>query len=393
MRPNPARALTARSATCVALCCIATACKPPDARTRDTAQPPGAAAASAAADSATWTLGAPQVRIGEGGGDGQELDRVYGGVIGPDGSVVIGNAGTGELRFYDPRGALRMAGGRRGMGPGEFQSINWLRPFRGDSLVVFDLQTQRLSVWSGDGVFARVIPTNSVPGHVRPIGVFGDGSMLLAADQPYDPRTGPGVVRDAFELLRVDASGAPLGSLGRFPGTEWLLYRHPTSFAAAQVPFGRTRHVAAGAGHVFVAPSDSAVVAVHDLSGRILRTISISAAPRRPRRDEVEDALARIPDETQRDALREHLASRRGRARAPVILDLRTDRAGRVWVCTLASAPDRHRWLVFAPSGTQEGSIVMPAGYLPLDIDRDRVLARETGADGVQRVVLHDMRP
>lgn len=375
----------------MALCCIA-ACKPSDAGTRGTTDPPGTDTPSASADSATWTLGEARVRIGEGGGEGQELDRVYGGVIGADGSLVIGNAGTGELRFYDDRGALRKVAGRKGMGPGEFQSINWLRPFRGDSLIAFDMQAQRFSVWTRDGAFARVVPIRPGPGFVRPVGVFGDGSMLLALDRPYDPRSGEGVVRDEFELLHVNAAGAPLGSLGRFPGTEWLLYRAST-FAAAQVPFGKTRYAAAGAEHVFLAPSDSAVVTVQDRSGRTVGTIPIPATPRPLRREEVDDALAQIPDGPQRRALREHLASRRANTAAPLILDLRTDRAGRVWVRTLASAPDRHRWLVFAPSGRQEGSIVMPSGSLPLDIQGDRILVRETGEDGVQRVALHGFAP
>jgi hypothetical protein len=217
--------------------------------------------------------------------------------------------------------------------------------------------------------------------------------MLLAADMPYDPRNGPRVVRDEFELLRVSPDGAPLGTLGRFPGTEWLLYRNQASFGAAQVPFGKTRYAAVNGEHVFLAASDSAVVTVHDQAGRQVRTIAVAVAPRRLRSEEVDEALSQIPDQSQREALREHLASGGADAMAPVILDLRTDRAGRLWVRTFASAPDRHRWLVFDPSGRQEGSVLMPSDYLPLDIDRDRVLVRDTGADGVQHVVLHGVAP
>jgi hypothetical protein len=133
------------------------------------------------------------------------------------------------------------------------------------------------------------------------------------------------------------------------------------------------------------------VVTVHDQAGRQVRTIAVAATARPLRAKEVDDALSQIPDDSQREALREHLDSRR--AMAPVILELRTDRAGRLWVRTFASAPERHRWLVFDPSGRQEGSVLMPSDYLPLDIGRDRVLARETGADGVQHVVLHGVAP
>lgn len=389
MKANHARTLAARASVVLVLCAIATACGRSDGGPRRDA----GSSAPSVTDSATWRLGEARVRIGQDGAPGHELDRVYGGVIGPDGSLAVGNAGTGEIRFFDDRGALRKVAGRKGRGPGEFQSINWLRPFRGDSLIAFDMQVQRFSIWSRDGVFARTVQIRAGPGFVRPVGVFGDGSILMAADQPYDPRTGPRVVRDQSDLLRVDAEGTPLGSLGRFSGTEWLLYRNQASFGAVQVPFGRTRHVAVSGEHVFLASSDSGVVTVHDQAGRQVRTIRVAAAARPLRPEEVDHALFQIPDEPQRKALREHLASRRANAMAPVILDLRTDRVGRLWVRTFASAPDHHRWLVFDASGRREGSVVMPSDYLPLDIDRDRVLVRQTGADGVQHVVLHGVAP
>ena len=389
MTVSHSRAFATASVIVLALCA---SCDRSHGDLRTEAGSSGAATPSLTADSASWKLGEARVRIGQSGAAGHELDRVYGGVIGSDGSLAIGNSATGEIRFFDDRGALQKVAGRKGLGPGEFQSINWLRPIRGDSLIAFDLQAQRFSVWSREGLFARTVQIRPGPGFVRPVGVFGDGSMLLAADKPYDPRNGPRVVRDEFELLRVSPDGAPLGSLGSFPGTEWLLYRNQSSFGAAQVPFGKTRYVAVSGEQVFLAASDSAEVTVHDQAGRQVRTIAIPVAARRLRTEEVNDALSQIPDQTQREALREHLASRRNAA-APAILDLRTDRAGRVWVRTFASAPAHHRWLVFDPSGRQEGSVLMPSDYLPLDIDRARVLVRTTDAEGVQHVVLHGMTP
>ena len=55
---------------------------------------------------------------------------------------------------------------------------------------------------------------------------------------------------------------------------------------------------------------------------------------------------------------------------------------------TPASDPEKARWLVFTIQGEPAGSLLLSANDLPLDVDGDRVLVRETDGDGVQRVSL-----
>lgn len=347
--------------------------------------------ATTSVDTAAWKLATqPLVYIGSAGQGGHELDRVYGGVANPDGSVVVGNSGTRELRFFDPSGALRRAAGRGGRGPGEFQAINWLRPYRGDSLIAFDLRSQRFSVWSAAGEFGRVFQPPAPAPSTRAVGVFSDASVLIATDRPYDPRQGEGVVRDEFELSRISPTGALIANLGRFSGTEWLLYRHPAAFGATQPPFGTVAHVALAGDHVAYASSDSGRVALHDAAGRLVRTIQVPVQPRKVTPAMVEQALQDISDEGERRAVRRHLDGLRN-ATEPAIRALRVDRGGRLWIQTPASAPETSRWLVYDAAGRQEGSILMPSSHLPLDIHPDRLLVRETDADGVQRVSLRQV--
>src|SRR5690606_37146833 len=54
-----------------------------------------------------------------------------------DGTIVLVNNGSQEMRFYDGEGRhLRSVGGRGG-GPGECQQIFWVGEIHGDSLLVY----------------------------------------------------------------------------------------------------------------------------------------------------------------------------------------------------------------------------------------------------------------
>lgn len=339
-----------------------------------------------AADRPTWSLHAPLSRVGGGDGAGEALDRVYGGFLRPDGSVVVGNAGTAELRTYAADGRFVAAAGRRGAGPGEFGSINWIGVLPGDSLIAFDMRHQRFSVWSPAGAFVRVVTSQVPPGPIRPIGVFGDGSVLLVREAGYDPRAGAGVVRDSLRTLRMLPTGAVTPIPGAFPGAEWLIYEHPASFRATQLPFGRTGHLAVVDDHFVYGSSETGTLAVHDASGRQIRTIRLDAPARDPSREEISVFLKGIQDAGERRAL-ERVYGGGGSASAAVFTALRGDDEGNLWVRTAPRAgADSVTWIVLSPGGERRGSVRMHTGWLPLDIRRGTLLLRETDADGVQTV-------
>lgn len=344
---------------------------------------------SPVAEAASWRLEMPAARIGE--APGQELDRVYGGLLRPDGTLVIGNSGTAELRFFDGRGQLRHAVGRKGAGPGEFGSINWIAELPGDSLIAFDMRHRRFSVWDSAGRFARTFSV-PFPGPVRPVGVFGDGSLMVAVEGQYDPRGGAGVVRDSMRVARIDRTGQVVGQLGSFPGAEWLLYEHPTSFRAAQLPFGRTGHLALVGEEFVYGSSESGRLTVHDGSGRQVRTIDVPGSGRGISRDEISATLSEIEDPAERSALTRHY--RRGVENGPpVVTALRGDRDGNLWARLPAAAgADSVTWLVLSPRGERLGSVRMHATALPLDDGDGKLMLREANADGVQTVSVRAVR-
>lgn len=375
MTPPPSAPFRFAALVALGLVCTAGACRPA-----------AEAAGSANAAPAAWTLApAPVLRVGDGARPGHELDRVFGGVLLPDGGIVIGNSGTGELRFFDRDGTLTRTAGRKGRGPGEFQAVSWLRPYRGDSLLAFDLFLQRVSVWTSAGALARSFQLSGNRPAARAVGVFPDGGILFAVDQQPDPRAAQGIARTEFDLVRTDPVGEHADTLGRFAGPEWLLYRRSGSFAATQPPFGRTAHTAVSGQAVLYASSDSGVVRVYGEGGRSVGAFQVPGSPRRLQPGAVRNALDEIRDPAEREAVGRFTQDLAG-SPAPRIEDLRVDRGGNVWIRTHSPAPGTSRWTVMALSGEQVGSIDLPSGSMPLDIHQDRILLRDTGEDGVQRV-------
>ncbi|HST62000.1 MAG TPA: hypothetical protein VLK84_25085 [Longimicrobium sp.] len=346
-------------------------------------------------DTARWSLGAqPLARIGAGGGAGQDLHRVYGGLVNRDGRIVVGNSGTGEIRFYDRTGIYLFASGREGSGPGEFRAINWLSAGRGDSILVYDLRMRRFSVLNAGGNFARAFESRAPRGSTRPVGVLPDGSVLVAAEQQFDPRTvTAGLVRDSMDLIRISPTGQAMGTVGRFPGAEWLVYDHSASYRSTQLPFGRAGHAVVSGENIVYASSDRGELLVHDLTGRRVGSILVPGEPRRLTDAEVEGFVEEaVEDAPERSALLRQLQRQRAGRWAPRIADLRVDRSGNLWVQRFPEPDGQHaKWTVFTRSGELVGSMWMPAGSMPLDLRPDALLVREHGEDGTEQVSLREL--
>ena len=120
-----------------------------------------------------WVVShSPLVRIGTvTGAEEYQFFRASDGAILTDGTIVVVNGGTHELRFYDAAGRFRHAAGGQGDGPGEMRSPSRVFRLPGDSLMVVELR--RLSWFGPDGVFLRSMPLTVI----RPAVGFTDGSF------------------------------------------------------------------------------------------------------------------------------------------------------------------------------------------------------------------------
>lgn len=186
----------------------------------------------------TWALSeAPILEIGvREGEDPYQLHRVRGSLRLEDGRIVVLNAGSHELRYYDQAGSFLKSVGREGEGPGEFRDPAGLRRTRDGGLRVWDRGLLRASVFDTAGTYQEVIQLLVSREELFPGDDWIMGSNWIESPVPPEAR---GPIREAVEGLPPPDSSGALRTLmvtpqGRIwvPGdrppaetpTDWLVF-------------------------------------------------------------------------------------------------------------------------------------------------------------------------
>lgn len=133
----------------------------------------------------------------------------------PAGRIVVTDISDRDVKVYDGRGAFVRTIGRAGHGPGEFSALMMAQAYR-DSVVAYDLADARLSVFGGEGRFARLLRLphsgQSAPSSAR---IVDDSLVLLIASTPGQQQ------RHLLSLMRPDGSRrSSFLSLGTYLGTD-----------------------------------------------------------------------------------------------------------------------------------------------------------------------------
>jgi hypothetical protein len=361
---------------------------------------PGSAAQSVPRP-AEWTVATvPEADIGAADGDPHDaLYEVLGAARLSDGRIAVANAGTGEVRIYDPRGRFLAAFGRKGEGPGEFHVVSWLGRLPGDTLAVWDSGLSRWSRFSPNTGFVTSVTPHPLPPGMFPAarGVFADGSFVLASGWDYAGLLAAkdGIRRDTVTLLHYGRDGTLLDTLARLPGNEEYIRRGGgRQFSTNPVPFGRATFVAIRGSEAFVGDNGAFQVDALSPSGRLLRRLRRDVDAARVTSEDVardrRERLARIEMESFRRQQEEVLAEVPIPRTMPAFAELRADDGGRLWVGEYPrSAEEPRTWNVFAADGRQVATVRTPAGLEVLEVGDAYVLGKWTDEDGAEHVRLY----
>jgi len=331
---------------------------------------------------------------------GDEADgphAIFSGTVIPsllsDGSIVVMNGGSQQIRFFDATGTWMRSTGRLGSGPGEFISLGWLHIGTADTLRAYDWGQLRVSVFSPDGRYQRayMLGPDGGGGTLRPHSTLANGAIIASTQSSVGMNTAPGVRRDTSLLLLFDADGRLLDSLGRFPGFEAWIDRTESSMSAQDRPFGKDLTVVTHGTAVYVGAADAHELTVLTGSGEDRRTLRWSG-PTVPISTQMIDAYVAATVERAPTERRSVISERMRRAPFPSTMPAYATFVvaddGAIWVGRYLARGqgERQAFDVLDSAGVALGSVEMPARFSLSQVRRDRVIGIWRDEDDVAHV-------
>ena len=314
------------------------------------------------------------------------------------GQIVI--AEHHELRWFDRRGRWLRSVGRQGSGPGEFRQINLLAQF-GDSVLVYDFALRRVSVFDSAGNYGRgtTIVDADTLGETFPVGVLGDGRLLLASYQ--EPAPVNGLRRDSV-LLRIGSpAGAIQAVIGRFPYLDQVIEARAGGISMSRSVFGLMAYWGTWDSLVLVAPNERFSFDWYGADGRLQRSVRRQWTPvpvtTAAVTAQIEEWLSEFPAgmEKRKAQARASWAAAPRREVKPPYGRVLVSAAGEVWVQEYGEPGQRSRpavYSVFDRSGPWLGQVTVAAGVELRMVGTDEILAVWRDQDEVTHVRVYPLR-
>jgi hypothetical protein len=311
----------------------------------------------------------------------------------PDGRTLVVNAGTQELRFFDPAGAFLHSVGRQGQGPGEFQYPLLIPALEYDTIHVFD-RAGRVVVFDSDG---RLVRTHNVR-MAFPVGILTNGRVLTDRNTALAGFDSPeGIVQNDVIYELVDPVSGASDTIAQVAGQALFLGNTDGRISFTQVPFDVPPNAATAGARFYVTPGEAAEVRVFDGAG-VERERYRILLPAEPLSREAWDRIIveRVkgaPDQAGRAELERRYARMSPPAALPAIERILVDMAGHIWLERYSgdrTAP--RQWFVLDATGRALGRVETPAGFVIEHIGRDFVLGRWPAGDDAERVGRYRLR-
>jgi hypothetical protein len=308
-----------------------------------------------------------------------------------DGSLVVADAGSHQVRRYAADGTLQWRVGRDGEGPGEFRQLANVARFRGDSVIAFDYWLGRATVIGPDGGVGRAFhPYGPKPAVERLLAL--DDTLLVAQVSAYARMEGnAGLFRIPAHVVTISAAGAVTDTVTEMHGIETFLLER----GDMRPLFPRTGRIATGHGRVHVGDAERMEIEVWSPEGRVERIVRVPAYDLAISPRELERERALMLGARPSSRARELVAALPDPATRPAYAQLVVDATGAVWAAgfrALADTIGPTAWELFDADGTWLGATELPRTLRVLEIGEDWVLAVHPDEMDVERVQLLPLR-
>ncbi len=347
---------------------------------------------------AAWRLSAePWVELGGGGDPGFSMPMA---AARTRGGFVVADAGTGELRFFDPQGKPTRTVGRTGRGPGEFQFIAWIGILPGDSVAAWDASLRRVSIFGPDGRLAREFQPRGLSGLLPSVyGAFQDGTLLVSTgmESASAPPAEGRAWRDTIALLRISRTGEVLDTVARVPGPARYQVTSSSGMPRSNsVPFGPNTSAAVHGQAVYLATGEAYEIGVYGADGtprrlirKQVRPLRVTAAHRASYAANVVQVGGAPEQRRERQKMVEDAPYPPTMSPVERVV---ADQEGNVWVKE-PQPPDTWdrlgRWSVFDAGGRWIATLDTPGRFAVEQVGPDWVLGRKADPDGTERVRMY----
>ncbi len=358
----------------------------------------------------TWSISQlPDVVIGTEGDPRYEFFGVSAGVLLDDGGVIVADAGSSELRFYDAQGRYLKTLGGRGAGPGEFQNIAAMSVY-GDTVVVAERSFPNIARvhWfhADSGLLATVPirPGDFTPGRVSPRKFLSPNAVVVTEGGSFravDPPPEGTVVRDSVTYGILSFAPNPgVEWIGTFAHNSFYSFALPAGMPAARsagiFTLGPSLIMATSPGQLWIGDSGSGVIRRYDTLGMMTGEIPYPDPPRLFSDSALQAAKELATAELGSvgpDLVDQMYSDRLRPSVAPLFSRMRAGPNGELWVESYMELDgEEHQALVFDRHGRLVARTWIPKGLAVRDVSHDRVLGTQTNHDGIERVVVHSLR-
>lgn len=354
---------------------------------------------------ALWSVtAAPLLEIGATRGpDEQDLHMVLGATRLSDGTTALIDGGSRTVRMYDTAGLFLRTLGGPGQDPGEFQYPSAIFSSPGDTIMIWDNPSHRLTRFSYDGAYldlATVDRGRLQQGLALPLvsagaEVLPDGRVLVRLFEAgtRDPKP-EGFFRPRGGVIVMGADGTGLDTLMLYQGIEQMfvgdvavvrMYSSPTWISYAGLPTT-----------VCVGKDETHEISCFDETGQETRvrwrapTVPVTEAEIEVWRARTVRAYARTMEGSAARRLLDRVTPPEFR---PPYARHHLDVLGNLWVMQMPSLADLRaeaRYWVFDEGGRWMGELVLPSIQI-LEIGSDYLLGVHRDENDVESVQMYGL--
>lgn len=352
-----------------------------------------------------WTIDSvPLLDIGSETDSGEQFSQIQDLLRLPSGELIVAEGDAAQLRVFSDSGHYLRAIGRKGEGPGEFVGLGLVRNYRGDSLLAYDYQLRRISIFDQAGRFARAVNLRPPGGSYPTIeGALADGSFLALGIEFPSGAIQSGTVRNPMQVFRFGPEGELLDTLGVFPGYETGVYNETSGSnhmrISFTIPFGHETSAAVRPTEVMVGSNDSYEIRSFGPDGELRRILrrQVTPVPVTPQMIQAMNADEDAQNPRADAASRERTAKVRAVIVYPKTLPafkrFLVDEDGNLWVLAFNSPGDSaSRYTVFDSSGQMLGDVVAPEDFELSRIGENYLLGIWKDENEVQHVRMYALK-